>query len=254
MMLLPIFVFQSLTSYWFCLSIVGLTMVFAGYLWMASIRDLENATGICTACFTARGGGTSGRRATALLGLGWVLGIVGALVEIFHGNLAQFFTLDTSWITLLKVVTTAIFRTFVTEAFTFSVTTRASGFYFSTFEGVVYSSVSGQDETSHLANLTAVEKNYGAQVAETGPSSHAQVELQASLPVAHGAPLFNTETGEPIPGARPTGPRFNAQTGAPINKFDSATGKQQWWDESELAQTAAPQPGNGFWGGGTVAV
>ena len=41
---------------------------------------------------------------------------------------------------------------------------------------------------------------------------------------------------------KPTGPRFDSSTGQPIPKFDTQTGKQNWWDEEGGQQLGLPPP------------
>ena len=236
MMLLPIFMFQSLFSYWFVLSIGGLYVVFASFLWMASIRGLENAGSICSAGFTSTGGGVSGCMARALLTFGWIPVVAGVLFELFFGHLAQYFDLESAWATGLKMIAQTLFRSFITQAFTLTVATKASGYYFVAFDDVVYKTTT--DEYSHLSNVAQVEKNYAfmkdQQASPPAPLPHVHVQLsqpsQSSVPV--GFAVEDTSVmgvGANVTAAAPPAPRFCNNCGEELDaeyKFCASCGAE----------------------------
>ncbi len=60
-----------------------------------------------------------------------------------------------------------------------------------------------------------------------------QTVAPQARPVAPAGAKFDPNTGKPIAPAG-GGARFDPNTGAPIPKFDPMTGKQNWFDGSEV--------------------
>ena len=176
MLLLPVFMFQFITSYLFALTIYGTVLMNGSFLLMANTRGVTGVTSVGTACCTARGGGATGRAAAALHGIGLLLILLGIILEVLLGPYKVYLNPYDDWLLIVKILFDFILKSFLTQAFTLAVCTRASGYLFEAFDGIYYRKDFEQDEASHLPNVAQVNLNYST----SGPK--AATDLRAAEP------------------------------------------------------------------------
>jgi len=127
LMLIPIFIFQFLTTYYFIMSIIGLAMVICGYLWLVQMEDVEGAGSICTACIMASGGGRRRIVAAAFQACGWLLFVTGVVVELVVDQRARVGNLlDFDALSVVGKVSAFLLSMHLSQATTLSLAIRAS--------------------------------------------------------------------------------------------------------------------------------
>ena len=157
LMLIPIFVFQFLTTYYFFMSIVGLAMVIIGYLWLVQLEDVEGAGSICMACIMSTGGGRRRIVAATFQACGWLLFIAGVVAELLVddarvGNLLHFDAL-----TIVSRVSAFLLSMHLSQATTLSLAIRASNYFFSGLHNVGYIAPEHRESALALEHGMAVE-------------------------------------------------------------------------------------------------
>lgn len=114
--------------------IFGLLLVIVGFLALINAEAAVVEGSICTAWVFSKGGGL----ASAIQVLGWLLILVGIVMEVLFGNLRVFVPFErdsVSFLLLLKLVLTFIVNTYLSQLVALTSATRGSGFFFRSLKG-----------------------------------------------------------------------------------------------------------------------
>lgn len=136
LLLVPIFIFQFLTTYWFCMAIIGMAMAIVGYLCLVFQEDTQNESSIFTAFLTATGGGRNMILAASLQGVGWALFIAGVAIEMLMGRVGVFVSIN--WLSVVRTVASFLLGMYLSLATTVALAKASAEYFFGALEDVYY--------------------------------------------------------------------------------------------------------------------